>query len=184
MRAPVSLADYFAGEERSNVRHEYLGGELHAMVGGTLRHNDIGGNLYALWRERTRGTPCRVFHADTKLHVRADDLVYYPDVMVICGATLDPSAHVVDDATLLVEVTSDSTASTDRREKLLADRKLPGLRAYWIVSQTEQRVEVHERAADGTWPTTAYGRGESIPVAWLDGATFALADFYAATDIV
>ncbi len=185
LRAHVDLADYFAGEERSNVRHEYLGGELHAMVGGTLRHNLIGGNLYALMRERTKHGPCRTFYADTKLHVRAADSIYYPDIIVICGATLDPSAHALDDATLVVEVTSDSTAAIDRREKLLAYRKLPGLRAYWIVSQTEQRIEVHERDAGNpaTWRATAYGVGDVITVDWLEGALFALADVYAGTDV-
>ncbi len=184
LRAPVELFDYFAGEERGNVRHEYVGGELHAMVGGTLRHNRIGLNIATRFVERTRAAPCEVFLADTKLHVRATDSIYYPDVIVVCGAKLDPSAHAVDDATLVVEVTSDSTASIDRREKLVAYRKLPGLRGYWIVSQTEQRVEVHERDADGVWRATAFGAGESIAVGWLDGAVFALADFYAGTDVV
>jgi Uma2 family endonuclease len=42
---------------------------------------------------------------------------------------------VSQDATLNVEVTSESTAEIDRREKLVAYQKLPGLRAYWIASQ-------------------------------------------------
>jgi Uma2 family endonuclease len=51
------------------------------------------------------------------------------------------------------------------------------LRGYWIVSQTEQRVEVHERDTAGQW------RGETLPSGWLEGEAFALARFFAGSDI-
>ena len=41
----VPVADYLSGEEASEVRHEYLGGEVHAMAGGTIDHNLLAGNL-------------------------------------------------------------------------------------------------------------------------------------------
>jgi Uma2 family endonuclease len=69
---------------------------------------------------------------------------------------------VSQDATLNVEVTSESTAEIDRREKLVAYQKLPGLRAYWIASQDTQRVEAHERDASGRWQAMAYGCGEAL----------------------
>lgn len=75
---------------------------------------------------------------------------------------------------------SDSTAGIDRREKLFAYQRLPGLQAYWIVSQDEQRVEVHQRAADGHWRATAYGRGDSLP---HNAGALPLADLYAGTDL-
>ena len=183
LRAPVALFDYLRREETSEVRHEYVGGEVHAMVGGTLRHNRIGGNIYRLVSQRLDGTPCQVFMESVKLHVQAADCVYYPDVIVYCGSSLADDTKVLQDAALVVEVLSDSTMETDRREKLAAYRKLPGLRAYWIVSQVEQRVEVHARDAAGQWRASDCGRGDAIPAAWLNGDDIALVGLYAGTDI-
>ena len=90
---------------------------------------------------------------------------------------------MAQDATLAAEVLSDSTADIDRREKLVAYQKLPGLRAYWIVSQAEQRVEVHSRDAEGRWQALAYAAGESIPAEWMDLEAVALTTVYAGTDV-
>ena len=35
----IFTTDYLAGEKTSPIRHEYLGGEMFAMSGGTEEHN-------------------------------------------------------------------------------------------------------------------------------------------------
>lgn len=183
LRAPVHLFDYLELEDKSDIRHEYVGGEIHAMVGGTMRHNRIAMNIARLLADRLEGTPCQVFMEGMKLHVQAADSVYYPDVFVHCGSPVAGAVKVAHDAALVVEVLSDSTAEIDRREKLVAYRKLPGLRAYWIVSQDEQRVEVHERDAAGRQQAVAYTKGDAMPSGWLGGDAIPIARLYAGTDI-
>ncbi len=183
LRVPIPLFDYLAFEETSQIRHEYVGGEIHAMVGGTLRHHRIALNIARLLADRLEGSPCQVFAEGVKLHVQAADCIYYPDVIVYCTSAIADEAKLIHDAALVVEVLSQSTAETDRREKLVAYRKLPGLRAYWIVSQDEQRVEVHERDATGQQRATAYSKGEAIPADWLGGEPITLARIYAGTDL-
>ena len=51
----------------------------------------------------------------------------------------------------MVEVVSPSTETTDRREKLAAYKRMPGLRAYLIVSQDRRWVESHLRSEGGVW---------------------------------
>jgi Uma2 family endonuclease len=183
LRAPIALFDYLEREETSEVRHEYVGGEVHAMVGATLRHNRVSMNIARVLSDRLDGTPCQVFMQDVKLHVQAADCVYYPDVIVYCGSNVADDTKVLQDAALVVEVLSDSTMEIDRREKLAAYRKLPGLRGYWIISQTEQRVEVHARDATGQWHRFEYGRGDVIDAGWLNGDAIALTTFYVGTDV-
>ncbi len=183
LRAPIALFEYLQREETSEGRHEYVGGEVHAMVGGTLRHNRLAMNIARALSDRLLGTPCQVFMEGVKLHVQAADSVYYPDVIVYCGSSVADNTKVLQDAALVVEVLSESTMEIDRREKLAAYRKLPGLRAYWIVSQTEQRVELHSRDAAGQWRAAECGRGDEIPAAWLSGDGIALSSLYAGTDI-
>jgi Uma2 family endonuclease len=183
LRAPIHLFDYLAMDDASALRHEYMAGQVYAMTGGTMRHNRITLNVARLLADRLDGTPCQVFINDMKLHVQAADSVYYPDVFVHCGSGVASGAKVVHDAALVVEVLSESTAEIDRREKLVAYRKLPGLRAYWIVSQDEQRIEVHERDATGAQQAVAYSRGDSLPAGWLGGEPVAIGQIYAGTDL-
>lgn len=183
LRAPIHLFDYLAMDDASDLRHEYVGGQIYAMTGGSMRHNRIALNIARLLADRLEGTPCQVFINDMKLHVQAADSVYYPDVFVHCESGVASGAKVVHDAALVVEVASESTAGIDRREKLVAYRKLPGLRAYWIVSQDEQRIEVHERDASARQQAVAYTRGDDVRLDWLAGEVIPIDRIYAGTDI-
>jgi Uma2 family endonuclease len=183
LQKSMRLFAYLKFENASPTRHEYVGGSLHAKTSGTMRHNRISGNIAMALGNRLEGAPCQVFINDMKLHVQAADSVYYPDVFVYCGTSTANDERVVQDASLVVEVLSESTATIDRREKLAAYQKLPSLRAYWIVSQTEQRIEVHSRASDGQWQAVAYMLGDSVPGEWLGDEAFALSMVYAGTDI-
>ena len=149
-------------EETATVRHEYVGGMVHAMVGTTKQHNRIVGNIYAHLLGASRGSPCRVYVETVKLRA-AEDTIYYPDVMVACEPEDDPL--VENFPCLVVEVASPSTGSIDRREKMLAYRKIPTLQAYLIVAQDERRVERHWRDESGEWfQGEAVGEEGFVPV--------------------
>lgn len=183
LKASVPREDYLAMDDASQQRHEYVAGQVYLMTGGSEKHNRIAFNLARILADRLDGSPCQVFINDMKLHVRATDSVYYPDVFVCCGRSIATDNKVADDATLVIEVLSGSTSATDRREKLLAYRKLPGLRAYWMASQDEQRVEVHARGAHNEVRAMVYTAGDSIPADWLEGEAIALTRIYAGTDL-
>ncbi|MEY3301721.1 MAG: hypothetical protein RLZZ139_93 [Cyanobacteriota bacterium] len=51
MRSPIhnfSVAEYLEAESKSEVRHEYLGGQVFAMDGGSKAHNIITLNIILL----------------------------------------------------------------------------------------------------------------------------------------
>ncbi|CAA9441845.1 MAG: hypothetical protein AVDCRST_MAG58-29 [uncultured Rubrobacteraceae bacterium] len=145
----LTVDEYLKLEESATVRHEYVGGEIFAMVGATKRHNRIIVNITGRLWGAARGGDCRVYSESVKLRV-SDDVIYYPDVMVACGPEgNDPL--VEDDPCLVVEVVSPSTETTDRREKLAAYKRMTGLRGYLIVSPDQRWVESHLRGEDGVW---------------------------------
>jgi Uma2 family endonuclease len=146
---PLTVEEYLQLEELATVRHEYVAGEIHAMTGATRRHNRIAGNVYAALLGAARGGKCRVYVETVKLRVAADT-VYYPDVMVACGSEPE-DPYVESEPCLVIEVVSSSTETTDRREKLAAYKRMPGLDAYLIISQNRRWVEHHFRAEGGTW---------------------------------
>lgn len=144
---PMSVADYLAFEESSAVRHEYVGGEIHAMGGTSLAHNKIAGNIYAALHAGLRGGPCQVFMADVKVRLEAarDEFFYYPDVVVSCHPT-GGDTHFLRFPTLVFEVLSPSTEAIDRREKNANYRCAQTLQEYVIVAQDRYEVTIFRRA--------------------------------------
>ena len=43
--APISVEDYLEGETRSEIKHEYVDGQVYAMAGAKLKHNLITANM-------------------------------------------------------------------------------------------------------------------------------------------
>ncbi|MGH3090260.1 MAG: Uma2 family endonuclease, partial [Rubrobacteraceae bacterium] len=78
---PLTVEEYLELEESSTVRHEYVGGEIHAMTGGSYRHNTIAVNILRKLADAAEGSSCRVYVSDMKVRIE-DAPFYYPDVMV------------------------------------------------------------------------------------------------------
>lgn len=144
---PMPVADYLDFEEKDGVRHEYIGGEIHAMGGASESHNTIALNVATALRTRLRGGPCRVYMADFKvrLEVSHAEIFYYPDVVVSCHPT-GIERQFLRLPTLIVEVLSPSTENIDRREKKLNYRESPTLEEYVLVAQDRREVTVFRRA--------------------------------------
>ncbi len=150
----LNEADYLAQEDRAQVRHEYVDGQVYAMWGASIRHNRIAGNLYLLWRQHSH---CRVTIADVKL--RARKAYYYPDVMLSCAAQTDES--VEPEPCLIAEVLSPTTEVIDRGAKLRAYQQIASLQAYVLVSQDERLIEIYRRAG-ALWTYEAISDERSI----------------------
>jgi len=143
--------DYLRLEETANVRHEFLGGEIYAMAGGSREHAAICVNASSALNLQLRGRGCGVHSSDLRIRVLATGLATYPDVTVVCGhAEIDPEdRHTVTNPTLIVEVLSPSTEAYDRGEKIEHYRQIPSLREIVLVAHDAQLLEVWRRTATG-----------------------------------
>jgi Uma2 family endonuclease len=120
----LSLDEYLVMEEASPVKHEFVAGEVYTMSGVTLRHNLITLNIVRRLHGLARGRRCSVLATDVKLRVM--DRIYYPDVIAACGKAAEVEL-IIDEPSLIVEVTSTSKRVVDRREKLDAYLRIPSL---------------------------------------------------------
>lgn len=176
----VSVADYLAGEQQTEIRHEYLAGDVVAMGGASDRHGLIAGALYAHLFPYARAKGCQLFIADMKVRIdhAGDSWFYYPDLVLSCDPTDRESAYYRRAPCLLVEVTSPSTERIDEREKLLAYRLLPSLREYLLLRQDRRQADLYTRSAAGSdWQHQRLTDG-SVSSQCLQ-AEVALADIYA-----
>jgi Uma2 family endonuclease len=154
-----SFEDYLAAErECIDEKHEYVAGQVFAMVGATYNHNLIVTNLARELSAQLKSRPCSVLSSDMRLRIQVADACTYPDILVLCDS---PSFHdgrkdVLTDATLLIEVLSPSTEGFDRGGKFALYRSLPSLRQYLLVAQDRCAVDVFTRQPDDRWLLEAY----------------------------
>lgn len=154
--------EYVAFERSSNVKHEYLDGQIYAMAGGTPEHAALQAALPGLLVPQLPKGGCRAYGANLRIRVLSTGLATYPDVSIVCGLReVDPEdKNSVTNPTLLVEVLSRSTEEYDRGEKFAHYKKIPSLRQYVLVSQHERCVEVWTRSAEGAWTSVLAREGD------------------------
>jgi len=140
---------FLAWEAEQPVKHEFIAGEVFAMVGARQAHVLVALALAARFREHLRGTRCRAYTSDMKLEVAAADAVFYPDAMVSCDEADRQRPLAIQSPCLVVEVLSDGTAAYDRGAKFAAYRQLPSLQEYLLVDIDRRRLELFRRQPVG-----------------------------------
>ncbi|WP_437339155.1 Uma2 family endonuclease [Sorangium sp. So ce394] len=174
-----TYAEYLDQERASPTKHEFLNGEIFAMVGGTPEHARLCLSVGAELRAHLRGRPCVVYSSDLRVRVQATGLSTYPDVSVVCGR-LERDPEDTDAALnpiVLIEVLSDSSEAYDRGQKFAHCRCIPSLREYVLVSQHEPRIEVFHRNEDGSWTLREARAGKGAELQAI-GCTLSVDDAY------
>ena len=176
---PISVSEYLAGEQQAAIRHEYLGGVVHAMAGADNRHNAVATNALISFGSALRGKPCRPFNSDTKVRIEmvSQTRFYYPDAMVVCSEN-PMGDHYQERPVVIVEVLSESTRRIDLGEKREAYLTIPSLKVLMLVEPDGPHVRVWRRQPDGGFAEEIYsGVDGSIPLPEID-VSLALAELF------
>jgi Uma2 family endonuclease len=161
----LTVGEYLEGEKHNQIRHEYIGGLVYAMAGTSDEHNALALNLASALLAHLRGKSCRVQIGDGKvrLQVEEDDVFYYPDVMVVCDPR-DKDRYFKRYPRVVVEVLSESTERTDRREKFQSYTQIETLEEYVLVAQDRMEVTLFRRA--NRWQAEVFRNpAQSLPLA-------------------
>jgi len=188
-----SEEEYLAMERASDVKHEYLDGQIYAMAGEMPAHGRISVNLVVEIGSQLKGTQCEVFTKDTKVRSGPDPkpvwppkgLFSYPDVVIICGEAKyhDHYRDVLLNPKVIIEVLSEGTAEYDFSEKFRRYREwLPSLSEYILVSSLEIMVEHYRRQPNNDWLLSTLTSLEAILTIEAVGCTVNLSDVYARVD--
>jgi phenylacetic acid degradation protein len=177
-----SIKDYLDFEEGSNNKHEYYEGTIFAMAGAKPEHNKIVFNVTRSLILQMQGKSCDVFGSDQRVHVPANSLFTYPDLVIVCDqpAFYEDNMSLINPA-ILVEVLSPSTKSYDRETKFRLYQDIPTLQEYILIDSTSVLVEHHSKNAEGEWICQRWDQltdSFSIRVA---GVSLLLKDIYKGT---
>lgn len=148
-----SIEEYLELENAADEKHEYYKGEIFAMSGARMAHNEIATSLLVALGSKLKGKPCRPYGSDLRIHIPSNTLFTYPDISVICGG---PETRNGDDMnalnpTVIIEVLSPSTRKYDRGDKFTLYREIPTLREYVLIDSTAVHVEAFAINKNGFW---------------------------------
>jgi Uma2 family endonuclease len=139
-----TVEEYFELERNSEVKHEFVEGQLIEMPGEKRVANRVAGSIYALLLRLLNHKVFEVYIQDVKLSTVKNKRYRYPDVMVV-PVVDDEDDDMVHQAIFIAEVLSPSTEKTDRNEKLKEYSKIPSVQYYLLVSQEETVIELYKR---------------------------------------
>ncbi|HYW20239.1 MAG TPA: Uma2 family endonuclease [Nodularia sp. (in: cyanobacteria)] len=187
MQSPINIltvAEYLEAEKSSDIRHEYIGGQVFAMAGASEEHNLISTNIIAILRPHLRGSSCRAFMSDMKVKVKVQnaEILYYPDILVTCDSE-DKERYFKTRPSLIIEVLSDSTETTDKREKRINYQMLDSLQEYVLVYQNQIKVEVYRREVADNWSMEVLGKDDKLRLDSI-GLNLTMADIYEDINII
>jgi len=168
LRLKISVQDYLEGEKISEVKHEYLDGEVYAMAGTSKSHNRIIITLLSKLSDHLRGSDCEPFFVDIKVRVEKMNRFYYPDIVIVCDEDKEDEYYATKPK-VIIEVLSPSTSLTDRREKMFAYKEIESLVEYVLIEQDKMYAEVYRRREDSDlWDWIEFFPDEEIEFASVD----------------
>ena len=175
-QAWISIEDYLAGELICDTKHQYLDGQVYAMLGASLNHERISLNMAIELTNHLRDKPCEAFGSNVK--IKTDRHVFYPDAMVVCDQNYT-SEYYTEAPVLVVEVLSKSTRRLDETIKRRLYQTIPTLQEYVLIEQDIVDVEICRRSEG--WVSNHYFLGDDVPFESV-GLTVSVADIYARVD--
>ncbi|MDX2301644.1 MAG: Uma2 family endonuclease [Microscillaceae bacterium] len=149
-----TVEEYFELEKQSEIRHEFVRGNLIPIPGESKIANQIVGNCYLSFRTQLKSSLYQVYFEDIRLVIHPGEIYRYPD-LVVAPKSDNTDTHAVTQPHLIIEVLSESTENQDRGKKMQEYLSLKSLQYYLLISQNEYRIECYSRQVN-TWEYQFY----------------------------
>ena len=175
VRRRWTLAEFLAWENEQETRHEFVGGQIRAMVGASRGHNKIARNVLAYLYARLGNGKCQPYGSDMKIIIPAGN-VRYSDVMIDCGPE-KPDDIAATAPTVAIEVLSKSTAYVDQTQKLADYQSIPSMQHVLHLVQERAEGELWTRTGESWRRTSLVGLDAEVDLAAI-GVAFTLAIAY------
>ena len=179
----VSYEEFMEIYEKSDLRMEYINGEIILLNSPNTFHQDISGNLFMLLRNYLKGKPCKVFYSPFDVHFRKIDFkdpdVMQPDLLIACDLdnTVNENGRYMGTPTLVVEILSRSTMSRDMVDKLNT-YMLSGVKEFWVVDPVKKTVLVYGFKDYQIDSFITYKNDEIICSYWFEGLEAPVAEVF------
>lgn len=145
-RWKVSYEEFLKMVENSDLRYEYIDGEVYLLSSPVYSHQVAVTVIITTFQNWFKGKKCRPLTSpfDVTLMKGKDNInVVQPDIIVICDTDkIDASGKYQGVPALTVEVLSRSTRRKDMLKKLDLYMRT-GVKEYWMVDPDKREVTVY-----------------------------------------
>ena len=150
-----TVEEYLALEAESEIKHEYIDGEIYPMTGGTLNHDEIIMNLTLALGAQLVDSNCRLHTSHMRVGLSPKRYVY-PDLSAVCGeAQTGEGTTTLLNPVLVAEVTSPSSIERDHVLKLELYGAVTSIQGYLILDQERVFAQWNLRSESG-WHTRQF----------------------------
>lgn len=182
----ISYEEFMDISANSDLRMEYINGELIIMSSPDTNHQNISGNLHIILRNYLKGKPCKVFYSPFDVHLMKKDIntpdVLQPDLLIACEMEKDinENGRYMGTPTLVIEILSRSTRSRDMVDKLNI-YMLSGVKEFWVVNPKDKTVLVYGFKDTEIDSFISYKKEEEVVHSyWFDQLEVSLKDVFEA----
>ena len=145
----MTVEQYLAMEAESEIRHEFIDGDIFPMTGGTLNHDEIVMNMTGALLSQLAYSDCRLYSSNMRIRISPTRYVY-PYLSAVCGeAETDDGTTTLLNPVFVVEVTSPSSIERDRVSKVEFYGAIPSVRGYLILDQERVFAQWYSRTESG-----------------------------------
>ncbi len=176
----VSPEEYLERERASEEKHEYYKGEVYAMAGASIPHNDIAYNINRIIAPFLHGKGCKLYGSDFRIHIPENTLFTYPDFSIVCGKPVPPDLYTdnLTNPSVLIEILSKSSEDYDRGTKFHLYRSISTLKEYITIDSRTVCVELYTRQDSNSWVITEFKQRTDKFVISTIGLRLSLWDVY------
>jgi len=167
----ISPQEYLQMERASDTKHEYLDGEVVAMAGASLAHNDIVANLIGAINPFLKGTQCKIRPSDLRISIPSANSYTYPDATIICGKPEmeDDKFDTATNPAVIFEVLSGSTKDYDGGYKFLFYQRNPSLQEYILIDSRKKYAAIYTRQSTDLWKIEIFDAPNAVlPIKTID----------------
>jgi Uma2 family endonuclease len=167
----ISPQEYLQFERESPTKHLYLEGEVVAMAGASLAHNDIVANLLREIGSFLKGTQCKIRPSDLRISIPSANSYTYPDATIICGnpEMEDDKFDTARNPAVIFEVLSGSSKEYDRGNKFLYYQRIASLQEFILIDSFKKYAVIYTRQSPDLWKIETFEDNNAIlPIKTID----------------
>jgi Uma2 family endonuclease len=149
----ITPAEYLLAERASEEKHEYYDGQVLAMSGAGLQHNDIQANLLINIGHYLKSQDCRILPGDMRVTTPGQDAYMYPDALIVCDKPQleDNIFDTLLNPVVIFEILSPSTRSIDKGRKFFFYQQIPSLQEYIMIDSRKKFIQLARKQSTSSW---------------------------------
>lgn len=178
--AAKQTKNFLIAERQDVVKNEFLDGKIVPKPPANRWHNLIATNFAIAIGSRIHRSTCEVYANDMQVRIGKNSICF-PDVLVVNGepSFADDNLELLLNPTVVVEIFSSVSKSTDRTQKLEGFLAIPKIKECLLVNENEMRIEHYARQNAKQWIYRIYNEREDVITLESINCKLSMAEVYA-----